>query len=1020
MKLHISSSLFGNSKRNCLKSNRNIYLSLFLFWLITVFSPIVVKAIPQNKIFILHSYSQEYPWTMAQHKGFIETINSHLQYNASYTVEYLDTKRHPYDSIYANEMEKFLLYKYNNYQPSAIYVTDDDALTFARNRLTHIFPNIPIFFSGINNFDVKKNLNPDLFTGVFELKDVTPNIEWLLKMDKNANDITFIGDGSNTYKAIELDARKDLKSYNLHTTFIVEKRLDIVLDKLKKLPGKYIILTTLGGMTDSKGEILSLREIMKSLAQTGRIIISMEDGYIIEGVLGGNVTSGNNQGASAAHQLLEYLKGKKVSDIPAITKSPNAWIFDDNIIQKFKINLPENISKQAVILNPRLNFYEKYKNAILGSLIGIVLLFCIFITISLFVLLRKNRDLEAARNILRDSEESYRNQFENNSAMMLLIDQNNGSIIDANKTAIAFYGYTKDILLHMNISDINTLPSPEVWKYMSSVKEGEGMNFNFQHRLANGKIIDIETSVSKILFGNRPVLHSIIYDITNRKQAEEKLAKYTSQIEIKNTELDAALANEKLATIKANEMANKAEQANKAKSMFLANMSHEIRTPLNAIIGFSQLMDRGKLSPEVQKDYLTSIINAGEHLLTLINNILELSKVEAGHIFLNPTNINLHTLFDDIKVVFNDQLKNKNLHFLLEIADDLPKYVFIDENKLKQILINLIGNAVKFTDHGGIAVRARVDKLNDISKLIVEIQDSGSGISENEIENLFKHFVQTTTGINKGSGTGLGLALSKELINIMGGDITVKSELGKGTIFTFNVDLKEGDIKKSEAIVVKNIIRVDDNQKKYLILVVDDKIENQKIVVKFLTMVGFETIVANNGKEAIDKFEENNPDLILMDMRMPIMDGYEATRNIKLTEKGQQTPIIALTASSFEDEQNKIEKLNMQGHIRKPFRKNELYNVIGKILDVKYIYDEQADNTAKSAVKDTDFIKKAIANLPDKLVLKMLNAIAIADLDILLELIKTIEKENIDLSDYLKNLANNYEYENLQKLLINK
>ena len=153
---------------------------------------------------------------------------------------------------------------------------------------------------------------------------------------------------------------------------------------------------------------------------------------------------------------------------------------------------------------------------------------------------------------------------------------------------------------------------------------------------------------------------------------------------------------------------------------------------------------------------------------------------------------------------------------------------------------------------------------------------------------------------------------------------------------------------------------------------------------------------------------------------MPIMDGYEATRNIKLTEKGQQTPIIALTASSFEDEQNKIEKLNMQGHIRKPFRKNELYNVIGKILDVKYIYDEQADNTAKSAVKDTDFIKKAIANLPDKLVLKMLNAIAIADLDILLELIKTIEKENIDLSDYLKNLANNYEYENLQKLLINK
>ena len=992
----------------------------FLAFVFSLLFSCFVSAEPLTQIFVMHSYSQEYPWTQSQHKGFIQAITEDVKVNASFCVEYLDTKRHPYEENYAREFENHLQIKYKDFKPKAIYVTDDDALLFARDHLSHVFPGVPVFFSGINNYDIRSSIDSSFYTGVFELKDVAPNLKWLLSMDKAANDLVFIGDGSNTYKAIESDARKELDSFKLRTTFIVQKRLDLVLSQLHSLPGRYVFLTTLGGMVDAKGEVLSLRDIMKSLVQTGRVIISMEDGYIKEGVLGGYVTSGYNQGQSAANLLLSYLSGKQIVDIHPVLKSPNAWMFDDMVLKQYKIILPDSINSQAVLLNPRTSIYEHYRAWIIGSLICIAILLFLVVTVSLIIMMRKNRELGVARNILQDSEQSYHDQFMKNSTIMLLIDPNDGKIIDANDTAQSFYGYSREQLLNLHIFDINTLPIPETKMHIADVVDGKGKQFVFQHRLSNNSLRDVEVSVSKIYFGKNPILHAIIYDVTERKQSEEKLANYTSQIELKNKELDLALANERMSTAKANDMAEKAETANKAKSIFLANMSHEIRTPLNAIIGFSQLMDRGSLSPDVQKEYISSIINAGEHLLMLINDILELSKVEAGRVSINPTNINLHTLLEDLQVIFKEQTQSKHLQFILDISNHLPKYIVIDENKLRQIFINLISNAIKFTDEGGIAVRARVDKINEEkSYLVVDVQDSGQGISEEELNSLFQHFVQTSSGIKKGSGTGLGLALSRELAILMGGNISVTSQVGKGSIFTFKVEIKEGGIEKVKELNTKHIISLKEGQKTYRVLVVDDKFENLKVVVKFLTMVGFETKEAVNGVDAIEKFEEWNPDLILMDMRMPVMDGYEATRLIKLTDKGKQTPIIAVTASSFEEEQKQIDLLNLQGHIRKPFRKNELYSCIGKVLDIKYIYEE-ASSTPKTNILDANMISNGVINLPDKLIAQMSNALGVADLDLLIKLIKSIETINPQLTKYLLTLANNYEYGKLQQILKNR
>jgi CheY-like chemotaxis protein len=462
-----------------------------------------------------------------------------------------------------------------------------------------------------------------------------------------------------------------------------------------------------------------------------------------------------------------------------------------------------------------------------------------------------------------------------------------------------------------------------------------------------------------------------------------------------------------------------AEIANRAKSSFLANMSHEIRTPLNAIIGFSHLMNRDKTLSDAQKEYNNSIIGAGEHLLSLINDILELSKVEAGRVVVNPGNVDLHALLREMQLLFKERALSKHINFLIETTENLPRYVIIDESKVRQILINLIGNAIKFTEEGGVSVYAHVEKrMEGISRLIVEIEDSGPGIPEHEQKNLFQHFVQTSTGVNQGSGTGLGLALSRELAILMGGDITFSSKVGKGSVFTFHLEIKAGIISTNGNNPAKRVVSINKDHKPCRILVADDKKENLKVVINLLNLVGFETIEATNGKDAIEKMELWNPDLILMDLRMPVMDGFEAIRRIKLSEKGSGIPIIALTANMFDGDRKRIELMNIQGYICKPFSENELLGTIGNIMGITYIYEEDTDLPDEINPND-EGIANEVSKLTDNLRHKMLDTLAVADIKQLKKIINSIEENHPDLSQFLMKHARNYDYSYLQKILKN-
>lgn len=430
-----------------------------------------------------------------------------------------------------------------------------------------------------------------------------------------------------------------------------------------------------------------------------------------------------------------------------------------------------------------------------------------------------------------------------------------------------------------------------------------------------------------------------------------------------------------------------AEVANRAKSKFLANMSHELRTPLNAILGFSQVMNRDSLLSREQQGYLAIILDSGEHLLELINDILEMSKIEAGRITLKENNFDLYHLLDSIEEMLQLKASSKGLQLIFERTTDVPQHVYCDEGKLRQVLINLLGNAIKFTESGTVMLRVGMgtgerregrqggqggqgrqggfsnaspspvspptpvsshSSLSTLySRISFEVSDTGSGIAQEEIDSLFEPFTQTATGRKSQQGTGLGLPISRSFVQLMGGDITVSSTVGQGATFKFDVLLKTArvtDIQVQQPS--QRVIGLAPEQEEYRLLVVEDTRVSRLLLVKLLTSVGFQVREASNGEEAIALWQSWEPHLILMDMQMPVMDGYEATQRIKSHLQGQATVIIALTASAFEENRSHVLSVGCDDFIRKPFREAVLFSKIADHLGVCYVYEQSAQPAA--------------------------------------------------------------------------
>ncbi|WP_300449234.1 hybrid sensor histidine kinase/response regulator [Accumulibacter sp.] len=450
-----------------------------------------------------------------------------------------------------------------------------------------------------------------------------------------------------------------------------------------------------------------------------------------------------------------------------------------------------------------------------------------------------------------------------------------------------------------------------------------------------------------------------------------------SFIQRRNRELELQVAERTRAlseqTKSLAEAKDAAESANKAKSVFLANMSHELRTPLNAVLGFSDVLlrdaqvGREHLSPS-QRKHLATVHRSGEHLLTLINNVLELSRIEAGRSVVRVVEFDLHELLAGLRGMFSLKAEEKGLSFGVERSAATPRYVSCDEVKLRQILINLLGNAFKFTERGGISLAVSVvggEPANTGARLRFEVSDTGLGIAADELEQVFVPFVQAAAGQRATESTGLGLAICRQFVELMGGTIHAESTLGVGSVFSFEVPVQHATQATAETATEKlPVLGLEAGQPACRILVVDDDIDNRRLLLSLLEPLGFELAEAGDGQQAVDLWQSWRPQLIWMDMRMPGMDGREATRRIKATAGGHETRIIALTASSFEEERKEILAAGCDDFLRKPFRESELLAMMARQLGVRYVRGLPTPPPAEQPTLDAAALAAALRSAP--------------------------------------------------------
>ncbi|AUI69793.1 HAMP domain-containing hybrid sensor histidine kinase/response regulator [Beggiatoa leptomitoformis] len=533
-----------------------------------------------------------------------------------------------------------------------------------------------------------------------------------------------------------------------------------------------------------------------------------------------------------------------------------------------------------------------------------------------------------------------------------------------------------------------------------AIERGEELSVEGRFVLKNGEVKWWRIIAKPVMSRDEVVLNGIIIDITQQQALEESLR------QAKETAEQAKLA---------------ADIANHAKSRFLANMSHELRTPMNAILGFAQLMIRDAQVTAVQQENLNIIIESGEHLLELINDVLEMSKIEAGQITLNKTTVDLQQMLNNILKMLRIRAKNKGLLLHDVVHATVPRYVKTDENKLRQILINLIANAIKFTEQGQVTVQVAYQPAtaNKMAQLHFAVQDTGIGIDPNEIERLFEAFQQSVHHNKPYEGSGLGLPISRQFVQLMGGDIDVQSQLGEGSTFHFTVTIERADINTlpiSEPYAT--VVGLATGQANYKLLIVEDNDESRLLLKRLLEGVGFVVNEASNGKQAVSLCQQWQPDLIWMDIRMPVMNGYEATKQIKAQAKGKNIIIIALTASAFEHERQHILDAGCDDFVRKPFREREIFDKLAYYLGVRFIYNTQTNNSISPAPTEqstTSFhhLEQRLHTLPAQWLTDLQLAAAQADNDVVMQLLQELPNTHHDIADNIATLAHDFQFDTI-------
>jgi|GEM_PF-1769029 len=490
-----------------------------------------------------------------------------------------------------------------------------------------------------------------------------------------------------------------------------------------------------------------------------------------------------------------------------------------------------------------------------------------------------------------------------------------------------------------------------------------------------------------------------------------------------STDIGAALENARLFA-EAQKAREEAEAANASKSAFLANISHELRTPLNAILGFADLLRRDRSLTADQREYLEIINSSGTNLLSLINEVLEISKIESGRATLREDNFDLYRMLDSIGEMFSLRASEKGLVLTCNRQGAIPRYVRTDEIKLRHALNNLMGNAIKFTQHGSVTVRVRVlERSGDQVTLQFDVEDTGPGIAQEEMASIFEPFVQASGGQRAQEGTGLGLAITRQYVRLMGGDVRASTMPDGGSLFQFEVRVQTTDQEQVQTTLpARRVLGTEPEQVAahggaYRLLIAEDDEPSRRLLVRLLEPLGFSLREAVDGREAIDIWQDWKPDLIWMDMQMPLINGHEATRRIRAAG-GKQTVIVALTAASFEEDREKVLAEGCDDFVRKPFQAEELLGMLSKHLGVRFLYEEEvpapmSGDSQDGASAEVSPSLPDLSGLSPDLLAELHRATVLADTQQMLSVIAEVHMVDPLLADDLAKRVRDFDYRSI-------
>ena len=610
-----------------------------------------------------------------------------------------------------------------------------------------------------------------------------------------------------------------------------------------------------------------------------------------------------------------------------------------------------------------------------------------------------------SRRKLRESEERLSTLIESAPDAIILANAK-GLITGWNKGAQHLFGYAMDEILGLSLTQL--MPRRYLAGHlagMERIQSGDqphllGQSLEMEALRKDGSEFSFEMVMGSWVTSSGRHFSAIIRDISERKRISQELEAHRHNLEQLVSQRTAELEQAK----------NTAEAANRAKTVFLANMSHELRTPLNAILGFAQIMQGDKLIPENLRANIAIINRSGNHLLALINDVLEISRIEAGRTTVSKDIFDLSATLQAVREMIRARAVGKGLALVVDIPDQLPNFVLGDDLHLRQVLINLLGNAVKYTEHGEVQL---VVSLQPDQIIGFRVNDTGPGIAPDDQERIFQAFYQTEIGVAKGEGTGLGLTISREFIRLMGGELTAHSTLGQGSSFCFALPLPQANQTSStvgtEYTAGDQVMGLAPGQPSPRILLVEDNPDNQHVAEQLLTQIGCEVCVAAKGQVAVQLFQSRRPHLILIDMGMAEMDGSQVTRLIRSLPDASDVPIVALAASAFQENRAQVIAAGCNEILSKPIEAQCLYRMIGRLLGLRY-------ECAGAGAAKIDRTIDDLGNLPIELRQEISDVATMLDDASMLAIIDRLRADFPDEAEMIAELVKDFRFDKIATL----